>query len=285
METKGPFMHPLFHVAAVSFAAVAAAAAAQPVQNQAEQRFKALYEREWRWRQEQTGGGEDEQRVRPSLPDVTPRAQQARLRYWEQVLAELGRIDRRTLSADSQLDYDVYLYQIETLAAQQRFRDWEKPLNSDSSFWGDLAYTRAGRCAAKRIIATTSRCCATCRAISASRRRTCARPRPRLHAAQDHARGRDASLASVAQAARPEDTVWYEPFRNMAGAVPGRAAGGASRPGGGGDPHRRHPRPCRNASLYARRIYAARQDRARRDDASRRPGLLPVEDSRVHDAS
>jgi uncharacterized protein (DUF885 family) len=214
-------MHPLFQVAAVSFAAVAAAAAAQPAQNQAEQRFKALYEREWRWRLEQIGGGEDEQRVRPNLPDVTPRAQQSRLRYWEQVLAELGRIDRRALSADSQLDYDVYRYQIETLAAQQRFRDWEKPLNSDSSFWGDLAYTARRPLRSeedyRNYISMLRDMPRYFREQTANMRAGLARgftpPRITLE-------GRDASLASVAQAARPEDTVWYEPFRNMAGAVP-----------------------------------------------------------------
>jgi uncharacterized protein (DUF885 family) len=213
-------MHPVLR-SALPLAAIVLTAAVQPGPTAAEQRFKALYEREWRWRQSQAGGGEDDSRVRARLPDVTQQAQEARLRYWQQVLGELSRIDRASLTPDRRLDYDVFRYQIETLAASQRFRDWEKPLNSDSSFWSDLAYT------ARRPLRTEEEYrnyIAMLRDMpryfleqTANMRAGLARgftpPRITLE-------GRDAGLAAVAQAASPEETVWYEPFRNMAGAVP-----------------------------------------------------------------
>jgi uncharacterized protein (DUF885 family) len=213
-------MHPLLR-SALPVAAIVLTAAVQPAPNAAEQRFKSVYEREWQWRQSQAGGGEDDSRVRARLPDVTPRAQEARLRYWEQVLAELGRIDRAQLTPDWQLDYDVYRYQIETLAASQRFRDWEKPLNSDSSFWSDLAYTARRPLRSeeeyRNYIAMLRDMPRYFREQVANMRAGLARgftpPRITLE-------GRDAGLAAVAQAQSPEATVWYEPFRNMAGAMP-----------------------------------------------------------------
>jgi uncharacterized protein (DUF885 family) len=213
-------MHPVLR-SALPLAAIVLTAAVQPGPNAAEQRFKALYEREWRWRQSQAGGVEDDSRVRARLPDVTPRAQEARLRYWQQVLGELSRIDRASLAPDRRLDYDVFRYQIETLAASQRFRDWEKPLNSDSSFWSDLAYT------ARRPLRTEEEYrsyIAMLRDMPRYFREQTANMRAGLARGFTPPRitleGRDASLAAVAQAARPEETVWYEPFRNMAGAVP-----------------------------------------------------------------
>ena len=64
-----------------------------------------------------------------------------RLRYWEGVLAKLNAINRAELSAKQQVNYDVYRPQIEVLIANQRFRDYEMPANSDTTFWTDMGYT------------------------------------------------------------------------------------------------------------------------------------------------
>ena len=45
------------------------------------------------------------------------------------------------LSPDEQVNYDVYVPQLEALIADQKYRDYEMPANSDSSFWSDLGYT------------------------------------------------------------------------------------------------------------------------------------------------
>jgi uncharacterized protein (DUF885 family) len=208
---------------AVPIVAVALVASAAPARqtSRADARFEALYQREWTWRQQQLGGDEDSATVRPRLPDLTPAAQEARLRYWTDVLAQLARIDRASLSPARQVDFDVYRYQIETLAAQQRFRDWEKPLNSDSSFWSDLAY------AARRPLRTGQDYVNYVSMLGDVRRyfseelanmrlglaRGFTPPRITLE-------GRDSALASVAEAASPEQTVYYEPFRTMPAAIP-----------------------------------------------------------------
>ena len=64
-----------------------------------------------------------------------------RLHYWEDVLRRVEAIPRDKLSAAEQVNYDVYRPQIEGLIANQRFRDYEMPANSDTTFWTDLGYT------------------------------------------------------------------------------------------------------------------------------------------------
>ena len=50
-------------------------------------------------------------------------------------------IARASLSAPEQVNYDIYRPQIEVLIANQRFRDFEMPANSDTTFWTDIGYT------------------------------------------------------------------------------------------------------------------------------------------------
>ena len=213
------FLPLLILAAAMSAHAVPAAPAAATA---ADRRFEALYEREWAWRQEQQGGGEDDSRaVRSRLPDATPRAETERLRYWTEVVAELDRIDRAALSPARQVDYDVYRAQVEALLAAQRFREYEKPLNSDSSFWGDIAYTarRPFRTEQdyRNFIALMNDMPRYFREQIVHMRAGLARgftpPRITLE-------GRDSSLASVAEAASPEATVYYEPYRTMPASIP-----------------------------------------------------------------
>jgi uncharacterized protein (DUF885 family) len=107
-------------------------------------RFKAIYEAEWKWREHEFGrideaGGEGEGAMPDRLPRVDPAAQQARLDEWTKVLKQLDGIRFAELSPDEQVNYQVYRAQIEDLAADQRFKTWEMPFNSDSSFWAELA--------------------------------------------------------------------------------------------------------------------------------------------------
>ncbi len=107
----------------------------------ADARLQSLYAEEWKWRLEQLPDGEDSQKPVPDhFPKVDAAAQEARLHHWEDVLAKLKDIPRAELSADEQVNYDVYRPQIEGLIASQRFRDYEMPVNADSMFWTDLSY-------------------------------------------------------------------------------------------------------------------------------------------------
>jgi uncharacterized protein (DUF885 family) len=105
-------------------------------------RFQALYTAEWKWRDEQFADDEDSQRpIADHLPKVDPSAQDVRLKYWESVLTQLDAIPRADLSPEQQVNYDVYRPQIQVLISSQRFRDYEMPANSDTTFWTDLGYT------------------------------------------------------------------------------------------------------------------------------------------------
>src|SRR5690606_420203 len=109
----------------------------------ADARFKAIYEKEWAWRQ--AGGGEasedgDAPASATRLPDVGAEAQQARLKVWDEVLEQLKTVDPATLSAENQVNYAIYRYQVENLADEVRLRAYEMPFNSDSSFWSNLGF-------------------------------------------------------------------------------------------------------------------------------------------------
>src|SRR5437660_724912 len=132
-------------VPALSAALIAAALAAcsqHSRQNAANERLRANSTSEWKWRTDQLPDTEDSFRpVADRLPKVDPATQEMRLRYWEDVLHRLDAISRAGLSAKEQVNYDVYRAQIATLIANQRFRDFEMPANSDTTFWTDLGYT------------------------------------------------------------------------------------------------------------------------------------------------
>jgi uncharacterized protein (DUF885 family) len=114
----------------------------QPKQEDADTRLRALYSTEWKWREEQFADDEDSQRpIADHLPRVDAAAQEARLKYWEDLLSKLDTIPRAQLSPQEQINYDIYRPQIQVLIANQRFRDFEMPANSDTSFWTDLGYT------------------------------------------------------------------------------------------------------------------------------------------------
>ena len=97
----------------------------ESAQRAADARLQALYGAEWRWREQQFAGLEDTQKpIWDHLPKVDPETQQARQRYWEEVLRRLQAVAPAELSASEQLNYDIYRAQIETLIANQRFRSW-----------------------------------------------------------------------------------------------------------------------------------------------------------------
>src|SRR5690606_35655087 len=98
---------------------------------------------EWAWRAKEFGfsaGGDESEADMPRLPDVGPAAQQRRLAVWEHVLAQLEGVDPAAHSPAERVNYAVYKPQVENLAASIRFRDYEMPFSSDSSFWSNLAF-------------------------------------------------------------------------------------------------------------------------------------------------
>lgn len=129
----------------IYYLAVASALAMMPARafaSGADIQFKALYEREWQWRQEQYAHEPGPSAPVPDhLPRVDPQSQASRLAYWREVMDELHTIDYAALSASNQVNYDVYKPQLQALIDNQQFRTYEAPANSDTTFWSDLSYT------------------------------------------------------------------------------------------------------------------------------------------------
>lgn len=179
--------------------------------------FKAIYTREWAWRSAQFRDDDDDRgTVAATFPDVGAAAQAARLKYWQDILRDLDALPAAQLSPAAATDYGIYRYQIVTLIAEQLFRDYEKPLNSDSSFWGDLTYTagRPFRTAQdyRNYIAWMNAMPRYFAQNTDNMRAGLARgfTPPQVTLA-----GRDVGVATVANAKTPQDSIFYKPFTDM----------------------------------------------------------------------
>lgn len=205
---------------AVLMAGTAMPAMAQTTETAADAQFKAVSEREWAWRKAQRGYDEDsENRVPEHLPDVTPKAQAARLAYWLDTRKQVLAIPVDQLSPAVRVDREVYMTQIEALIAQQQFREWEKPLNSDTAFWSNLSGIANGRFETeqdyRRYIGVLNEFPRYFRDQMANMKAGLARgftsPKVTLT-------GRDGSIAAVTDAT-PQTSVYYEPFKTFPASI------------------------------------------------------------------
>ncbi|MGH8213497.1 MAG: DUF885 domain-containing protein [Rhodanobacteraceae bacterium] len=108
----------------------------------ADARFRAIYTAEWAWRIGKAGANAKPDNGR--LDTVDAASQQQRLEYWQDVMHRLDGIDVKQLSTEDQVNYAVYREQIANLLADQRFKQWQMPFNSDSAFWSDIGYELGG---------------------------------------------------------------------------------------------------------------------------------------------
>ncbi len=207
----------------VATAAEPARPAAATASSDAGARFKALYLREWTWRQQQSAGADDEDsqgQAADHLPKVDPATQNLRTAYWQQVLRELEAIDPAQLSAQDQVNYQVYRQQLQVLLDQQHFRAWEMPFNSDSAFWSDLGFTARNTLHSREDYQRYLGQLADIPRyfdeqignMRAGLARGFAQPKLTLD-------GRTESIADVAQA-QGEDNLFYAPFKQMPATIP-----------------------------------------------------------------
>ena len=190
----------------------------------ADKRFQAIYEKEWTWRQEQTGQADEDTDTsgdNTRLPDVGAPAQQARLKVWEQVLKDLDGIDPAQLSAENRINLAIYRPQVENLVAEVRLRAYEMPFNSDSSFWSNLSFmARRQMKTADDYRAYAARLRDVPRHFDqhiANMRAGLARGFTVPRAVLD---GRDVSIAAVAELKDPEQSAFYAPYRKMPAHIP-----------------------------------------------------------------
>ncbi|WP_380931215.1 DUF885 domain-containing protein [Sphingomonas arantia] len=204
---------------ALGSAAVGAVAAAPPraaAATSADARFEALYTAEYAWRQRQMAQGEDTPNAPPQLPDVGPAAQAERLARWTDVSRQLAAIAPASLSPANRVNYAVYAQQIDALLAEQRYRDYEKPLTADTSFWGDVAEGARGNF---KSVKEYRDYIAVMRQIPRYFAQQTGNMRAGLARGFTPARvtltGRDTGVAQVAEAKTPQDSPFYEPFKTF----------------------------------------------------------------------
>ncbi len=119
---------------AVPFISTVSALGAQVSAPSASERLRALYSEEWDWRRREfqrndSGGGPTR------FADIDPAAQQRRRDYWTRALAQLDSIPYASLSADEQVNYQVFRTSLRADAADIEFGLHETPFNSDTFFW------------------------------------------------------------------------------------------------------------------------------------------------------
>jgi uncharacterized protein (DUF885 family) len=200
--------------------------AAEPAMAQppgaADAQFQALYKKEWAWRKVEFPGRD---REGARLPDhfalVDPATQAKRLAYWQDIRKELDGIPEAGLSAQEAVNYEVYRDQLDTLINQQKFREYEKPFNSDSSFWSALSFTASRtfhtaqdyRNYIAQLNDVPHHFHDETENMRAGLKRGFTPPRATLV-------GREVSVTTIADAKGAEATTLWKPFRSMPAAVP-----------------------------------------------------------------
>lgn len=189
----------------------------------ADARFKALYQTEWAWRQAELArsDGPEDDTLAPHLPRVDPASQARRLAYWQDVRRKLDAIVEKDLSAEQRVNYQVYRDQIDVLINQQRFREFEKPFNSDSSFWSNFNYkARRNFTGLKDYQNYVSQLRDIPRYFAEQQanmrtglKRGFTPPRATLV-------GRDVSVSATVDSKTAEDTLFWQPFKAMPASIP-----------------------------------------------------------------
>ncbi len=187
--------------------------------NAADSRLQALYTADWQWRQQLRGDEDDDEtavRLRPQLPLIDAASQAERLRHWTEVLQQLQSMEPAKLSPPELLNYEIFRAQIQSLLNAQRFREYEKPVNSDSSFWADEAGApQQPLRSAKDYENYIARLRDTPRFFADEEANMRAGLARGFTPPQITLFGRDKSIAATADAKSPEDTPYWKPFSTM----------------------------------------------------------------------
>ena len=188
----------------------------------ADARFDAVWQAEWRWRVAEGLADDGLRKVDARLPDVSPAAQAKRTARWTATMRQLDALRPATLSPQARESYLTYRQQIATLIDDQRFREWEKPVNGDSAFWGDLQGVARGsfangeadyRAYLSQLADHPRYIDGQIANLSAGLARGFTPPAVVM-------RGRDQPVAAVAEARDPTATVYYQPFAALPATLP-----------------------------------------------------------------
>jgi uncharacterized protein (DUF885 family) len=122
-----------------SLIALSSSAAQTPQASSTDARLRALYTEEWNWRQKELARtGDQVGDASDHFPKVDAASQQARLAYWTKTLAALDAIPFDQLSAEENINAQVFRTSIRALANDVKFKTYEAPFNSDTFFWTEF---------------------------------------------------------------------------------------------------------------------------------------------------
>lgn len=193
----------------------------QATPSKADAAFQSIYQTEWKWRTTQASEWDEDNDSSASsasarLPDVSPAAQAKKLAYLDGVLKQLDTVPVSALSPKEQLNYAIYRPQIEHAAAELRFRDYEMPFNSDSSFWSNLDFMARGNLRTAKAYRDYA---ARLRDVPRYFDQQIANMRAGLargfSVPQAVLAGRDDSIAMTANLKNPEDASLWAPYKKM----------------------------------------------------------------------
>lgn len=210
---------------AMAVAAACATVGSPPSEHAEDAKFRAIYETEWAWRQsldpQEDDDTVDEDKAPLTWGRVDPGTQAERLAYWKDVTAKLTALDRDALSPENQINLAIYRDQIDVRISQIQFREYEKPLNADTTFWTSVASSapKAFR-SEKQARAYIARLNDTPRYFDdqiANMKLGLARgftpPRVTLQ-------GRADSISAVYEGKTAETSAFYEPFNALPASLP-----------------------------------------------------------------
>ena len=206
-------MRPLLLAAPIALVA----AAPPPPTATADAAFHAIWSDEWAWRRQQRIADEEPGTVSPHLPDVSAAAHARWAAKWRETLRRLDALDPTRLSPEARVNHQVYRQQIAAFIDDERFREWEKPVNGDSAFWSDLQYAARGDFANgerdyRAYLSWLADFPVYFDQQTAAMRAGLARGfTPPAIVMQ----GRDVPIAQLADATAPEKTPYWEPFAKL----------------------------------------------------------------------
>lgn len=203
----------------------AKAAAASRNATAADAAFQAIYKADDKWRRAQPGSvseADEKMHLPPTHLEQVDAATQAKaLAHWQSILAQLNRFDIQKLSPREHLNFEVYRAQIVVVRNDVKFKEYERPANSDSQFWEEIAPLDAREF---RTGEYYTRYLSRLRDVPGYFDEQIANMRaglahgftpPRVTLA-----GRDQGLKDVANAKSPQATPFWKPFEAMPASIP-----------------------------------------------------------------
>jgi uncharacterized protein (DUF885 family) len=191
-------------------------------QSPADTQFRSITTAEDVWRRAQRGAGDPDhpEKVVPELPSVTPATEEARLTHWQGVLRQLDAIKPASLSPDEKVNYEVFRAEIVVFINAQRFHQYERPANSDSTFWSDEESVPDSFKTEQDYVAYISQLHDIPRYFAENIDEMRAGLARGFTPPQITIERRATTISPVAEAAKPEDTPYYKPMEKMPASIP-----------------------------------------------------------------